>query len=876
MKYRGASRTTVSVGRFTFTADHETDLAEFEISPSEVRYLAQAVNRGLIAPMDDEATQVVGLSTRTPASLSMSGGSSGIDSEELEERLLGLGVASEVKITGLPQVGAILTAQLPAGWGAEAFQWTRDGADIAGATSASYTVQVADAGTALTCKASGLYTLSDVVSIAVPDAGGEGGGEGGGGEVETPPVVIAPLTGITEVWFAGASLEDGIFGASSAFQSVMQKYLKSVHNLDLIVLDKAVGGENLDDIVARWNTEKRAITGRADVIVNTMPLGNTISGSGQWSLLSLASQDFIKQKLASYLQSILDNGNVPLPVNTTFRNYGSDTVNLEEKGSLPYNEAVLYPPTQALSPSMWYDGKPWTDPYDLVRNAYSEIMSDEVHLTPNGYHLLRTFELDCLAARIKGEAPPRITRVADPTVVPTRTAAQVLLAAGSHYNYVSTALWGASALAESTVGRKLIPRRDYKPCSIVMICPAITAGSLTSIGDNSGDLTDALARSNFILTESRVYTRLALLSGFAPNQWVTFKIMACVYSPGKFITEFSADNGVSSAQLDAATPEGAGHIAVELNAQADGTGQIELKWRTRLGRYGYVNAVLVTPHAGAAPTLVPETPISAPAPGFSPASLFSGGDNGAFYDSFDVSTMFQEALGYRNATTGGHPVALRLDKRIADSYVTPAVEDGYIAASSTAATLAGVGQGYGTTAWFPVEAGASYEIRPIGGDSTKKRMQVKDSGGVVTFLEPTMTSTAAEGVFAIPAGAVECRIYFKANTDTAVGLSVRKVAGNHAKQTTTTMRPLLQDGPRRLVYDGTDDALVTTFAAALGSNCTVARAIPGTGAQILTGQTIDTTFTDNVSNCALVIINRALTGGETTSLTAWLNQRAGL
>ena len=40
--------------------------------------------------------------------------------------------------------------------------------------------------------------------------------------------------------------------------------------------------------------------------------------------------------------------------------------------------------------------------------------------------------------------------------------------------------------------------------------------------------------------------------------------------------------------------------------------------------------------------------------------------------------------------------------------------------------------------------------------------------------------------------------------------------------------------------------------------------------QILTGQTVGTTFSDTTDHAGLVIINRALTPSETTALTAYL------
>ncbi|MEE1920319.1 hypothetical protein V0R52_28465, partial [Pseudomonas asiatica] len=107
-------------------------------------------------------------------------------------------------------------------------------------------------------------------------------------------------------------------------------------------------------------------------------------------------------------------------------------------------------------------------------------------------------------------------------------------------------------------------------------------------------------------------------------------------------------------------------------------------------------------------------------------------------------------------------------------------------------------------------------------------------------------------------------------------ISVHELNGNHARQPTAAQRPMLRDTPRRIDYDGVDDSLAITFASSLGSSCTVARSIPGVGAQILAAQTIGTSFTDNVDSCGLIIVNRALTAAEAANLTRYLNQRAGV
>ena len=99
--------------------------------------------------------------------------------------------------------------------------------------------------------------------------------------------------------------------------------------------------------------------------------------------------------------------------------------------------------------------------------------------------------------------------------------------------------------------------------------------------------------------------------------------------------------------------------------------------------------------------------------------------------------------------------------------------------------------------------------------------------------------------------------------------------GNHAYQTTTSMRPLLVASPQRLDFDTVDDKLVTTLSAQL-TGCTVIRSVPNVGTQILTGQTIPTTYEDNQDHCGLIVINRALTPSETSIITSEFSKRAGV
>jgi hypothetical protein len=82
--------------------------------------------------------------------------------------------------------------------------------------------------------------------------------------------------------------------------------------------------------------------------------------------------------------------------------------------------------------------------------------------------------------------------------------------------------------------------------------------------------------------------------------------------------------------------------------------------------------------------------------------------------------------------------------------------------------------------------------------------------------------------------------------------------------------------PLYYAFDNFDDAHTTTFPTALGDNCTVVRSVPGIGAAITTGQTIDTTYTNTLTHSGLLIFDRPLTAGETAAVTRWGNLRAGV
>ena len=297
--------------------------------------------------------------------------------------------------------------------------------------------------------------------------------------------------------------------------------------------------------------------------------------------------------------------------------------------------------------------------------------------------------------------------------------------------------------------------------------------------------------------------------------------------------------------------------------------------------------------------LTPPDPAYSPA--FSPATLFYSGEQGIWLDCSDLSTMFQDSAGTTPVTAVEQPVGLILDKRLGLVEGPDLVTNGTFDTDTSGwraalhCTISAVGGRLRVTATgspsladynFPTVVGRTYRIRAncVAGTATNPMFR---AGAAALGIEYFALAGAAvlpyvERVFV----ATGTTCYVSAGTSGATvgqyadfdNISVRELSGNHAFQRTTAARPVLQSigGKLALVYDGVDDKLTTTFPN-LGSNATIARSVPGVGASILTGQTIGAgAWDDSTNHCGLVIVNRALTGPETASLTTYLNELAGV
>ena len=284
-------------------------------------------------------------------------------------------------------------------------------------------------------------------------------------------------------------------------------------------------------------------------------------------------------------------------------------------------------------------------------------------------------------------------------------------------------------------------------------------------------------------------------------------------------------------------------------------------------------------------------------------SLFANGEQGFFYDTNDLSTMYQDAAGTIPVTAVGQPVGLILDKSkpitnisildskflLADGWIksNPGISvtnvDGSLRVSKGAAASKSVYRP------FSCESGKLYRLTVKYKNHTGNnvRFLVRDASGIgvipaLNQYVQTLTATAGEGssLFISYANTHSVAIDSQNAAESSIDIMsivITKVSDsiNHAYQTTSAAKPILQDAPRRIDFDAVDDKLITNLPAQL-TGCTVIRSVPDVGTQILIDQTIPTPYNDNKDHCGLIVINRALTASETSQITKLFNKAAGV
>ena len=266
--------------------------------------------------------------------------------------------------------------------------------------------------------------------------------------------------------------------------------------------------------------------------------------------------------------------------------------------------------------------------------------------------------------------------------------------------------------------------------------------------------------------------------------------------------------------------------------------------------------------------------------------MFASGEQGFAYDIDDLTTMFQDAAGTVPVTAVGQPVGLILDKSGALALGSELKQSALAKMTGTApvATFNTV-TGVGTVNRVDISNQSFILFNGAVGSKWYKVSVTNNSAGSIQLRDATTAAVGATLALIQPSTTFSGYVYV--NSGSMLGIaassgncsftvnSIKEITGNHAYQTTSSMRPLLVASPQRLDYDTADDKLITNLPAQL-TGCTVIRSVPNVGTQILTGQTIPTTYSDNTDHCGLIVVNRALTPSETSAITTEFNKMAGV
>ena len=279
--------------------------------------------------------------------------------------------------------------------------------------------------------------------------------------------------------------------------------------------------------------------------------------------------------------------------------------------------------------------------------------------------------------------------------------------------------------------------------------------------------------------------------------------------------------------------------------------------------------------------------------------IFANGEQGFFYDPSDMGTMFQDAAGTIPVTAAGQPIRLIRDKsgRNNHAYQTtssrrPIFEQKPILGANfvTDSTLAEPSK------W---NTGAASGVSVSGNKLIFNNVQAYHAS-VTSALSTKLTVgkryLLSYIISGYVSGTVRAQLIGGATINTAgfnkngrVSLVITATAshsfiGFQSQATGTKLNiseVYLQEvtgylaAQNHIKYDGVDDRLIANLPAQL-TGCTVIRSVLNVGTQILTNQTVPTPYNDNIDNCGLIVINRALTPSETSAITDEFNKMAGV
>jgi hypothetical protein len=191
-------------------------------------------------------------------------------------------------------------------------------------------------------------------------------------------------------------------------------------------------------------------------------------------------------------------------------------------------------------------------------------------------------------------------------------------------------------------------------------------------------------------------------------------------------------------------------------------------------------------------------------------ALFSSGEQGAYYDLYDQSTLFQDAAGTTPWTTLGQPLGLQLDKRLGLALGSEQLSTGSagLIGSATAATY-NSSTGAGSVTRVDL-SNQSYVVLNGTTEKTWYRVSITNTGAstltlrniiaaVVNTTLATVTAGQSFSGYVFTDAASKVGVAASSGTATFTISSVREIAGNHRYQTTPASRPTIEARVNRLV-----------------------------------------------------------------------------
>jgi hypothetical protein len=260
---------------------------------------------------------------------------------------------------------------------------------------------------------------------------------------------------------------------------------------------------------------------------------------------------------------------------------------------------------------------------------------------------------------------------------------------------------------------------------------------------------------------------------------------------------------------------------------------------------------------------------------FSPADLFSAGEQGAWYDPSDLSTLFTDSAGTTPVTAVEQFVGLMLDKSkglVLGSEIAPSTNYSSGWTTQPGVTLPGTTAVYTSVAnnngaYFGgganIVAGRFYEVTYTISSLTAGGLAIY-IGGTPSTVTRTVAGTYTERLGTVATdGFVTLRAV---GTTTAVILSfsIKQVTGNHATQTTSAKRPKLAARYNLLTYTEQFDNGAWTKS---GLNAFGSGSVANTTATTdpLGGNTADY-IQENTATSAHLVIQTATVGANVSAV----------